>query len=112
MRAIFIFCNISPPRSGNNTALLHVDCCNSGPPDHNAQVSSRLTLFGSIAVSIMMLSYTLEARSRWFVLVFAAASAATAAYSALTGVYPITVIEAVWSLVALRRFVLRIGSNN
>ena len=55
----------------------------------------------------MMLSYTLEARSRWFVLVFAAASAATAVYSALTGVYPITVIEAVWSLVALRRFVLR-----
>jgi hypothetical protein len=46
------------------------------------------------------------------VLVFAAASAATAVYSALTGVYPITVIEAVWSLVALQRFVLRIGSNN
>lgn len=26
-----------------------------------------LTLFGSIAISIMMLSYTLEARSTWFV---------------------------------------------
>jgi len=40
-------------------------------------------------------------------LVFAAASTATAVYSALAGVYPITVIEAVWSLVTLRRFVLR-----
>ena len=55
----------------------------------------------------MMLSYTLEARSRWYVLVFAGASAATAIYSALAGVYPITVIEAVWSLVALRRYVMR-----
>jgi hypothetical protein len=40
-------------------------------------------------------------------LVFAAASTATAVYSALAGVYPITVIETVWSLVTLRRFVLR-----
>ena len=55
----------------------------------------------------MMLSYTLEARSRWYVLLFAGASAATAVYSGLAGVYPITVIEAIWSLVALRRFTVR-----
>ena len=66
-----------------------------------------LTVFGSIAVSIMMLAYWLEARSRWYVLVFAGASAATAVYSGLAGVYPITVIEAIWSLVALRRFAVR-----
>ena len=66
-----------------------------------------LTLFGSIAVSIMMLAYWFEARSRWYVLVFAGASAATAVYSGLAGVYPITVIEAIWSLVALRRFAVR-----
>lgn len=66
-----------------------------------------LTLFGSIAVSIMMLSYSLESRSRWYVLIFACASAATAVYSGLAEVYPITVIEAIWSLVALRRFVMR-----
>ncbi len=66
-----------------------------------------LTLFGSVAVSIMMLSYSLESRSRWYVLIFAGASAATAVYSALAGVIPITVIEAIWSVVALRRFVIR-----
>ena len=66
-----------------------------------------LTIFGSVAVSIMMLSYSLEARSKWYVLVFAGASAATAVYSGLAEVYPITAIEAIWSLVALRRFVLR-----
>ncbi len=63
-----------------------------------------LTLFGSVAVAIMFLSYWLEPRSKWFVLVFAGASAATAVYSVLVEAYPITVIEALWSLVALQRF--------
>ena len=63
-----------------------------------------LTLFGSIAVTIMFLAYWVEARSKWYVLVFAAASAATSAYSALVEAYPITVIEALWALVALQRF--------
>ena len=66
-----------------------------------------LTVFGSAAVSIMMLSYALEARSRWFVLVFAGASAATAVYSGLADVYPITVVEAIWSAVAFRRYFVR-----
>ena len=66
-----------------------------------------LTAFGSVAVSIMFASYWLEPRSRWFVLVFAAASGATAAYSGLAAVYPIMVIEALWAAVALRRFVTR-----
>ena len=63
-----------------------------------------LTAFGSVAVSIMLLSYWLEPRSRWFILVFALASAATAAYSGLAAVYPIMVIETLWAGVALRRF--------
>jgi hypothetical protein len=57
----------------------------------------------------MMLSYALEARSKWYVLVFAAASAATALYSGLAEVYPIMVVEAIWSTVALRRFWTRHG---
>ena len=66
-----------------------------------------LTLFGSIAVSIMFLSYWLEQRSKWMVLAFAAGSALTSLYSGLAGVYPITVIEALWAAVALQRFVKR-----
>ena len=66
-----------------------------------------LTLFGSIAVTIMFLSYWLESRSKWMVLVFAVGSALTAAYSGLAAVYPITVIETLWSLVALQRFIRR-----
>ena len=63
-----------------------------------------LTLFGSVAVTIMFLSYWMESRSKWMVLVFAAGSAATALYSALSAVYPITVIEGLWALVAVQRF--------
>ena len=66
-----------------------------------------ITVFGSVAVGTMMLSYSLEARSRWFVLLFAVASGATSLYSGLVEAYPITVIEAVWALIALRRFVRR-----
>lgn len=66
-----------------------------------------LTVFGSIVVAIMMLAYWLEPRSRWYVLIFALASAGTALYSALSEVYPITVIEAIWAVVALQRFTAR-----
>ena len=66
-----------------------------------------LTAFGTIAVGTMFVSYWLERRSRWFVLTFAVASAATALYSGLAAVYPITVVEALWAAVALRRFIAR-----
>ena len=66
-----------------------------------------LTVFGSIAVTIMFLSYWLEHRSKWMVLLFAAGSALTAAYSGLAEVYPITFIEGLWAMVALRRFLRR-----
>lgn len=67
-----------------------------------------LTVFGSVAVSIMLLSYWLERRSKWMVLLFAAGSALTSAYSGLAAVYPITVIEALWAAVALQRFIQRL----
>ena len=66
-----------------------------------------LTTFGVIAVTIMFLSYWLESKSKWMVLLFALGSALTAAYSGLAAVYPITVIESLWALVALQRFIRR-----
>ena len=63
-----------------------------------------LTTFGFIAVSIMFISYWAEGRSKWLVLVFAIGCGLTSLYSGLAGVYPITVIEGLWALVALRKF--------
>ena len=71
-----------------------------------------LTIFGVIAVSIMFLSYWAEERSKWLVLVFAIGSGMTSLYSGIEGVYPITVIEGLWSLVALQRFVQRHKREN
>jgi hypothetical protein len=70
-----------------------------------------LTVFGSVVVAIMMLAYWLEPRSRWYILAFALASAGTSVYSGLSEVYPITVIEAIWALVALQRFIQRTRSE-
>jgi hypothetical protein len=66
-----------------------------------------LTLFGLFAVSAMLATYALEDRSHWFVLGFAASCALGSAYGFLQGAWPFGVVEAIWSLVALRRWVFR-----
>jgi hypothetical protein len=64
----------------------------------------RLTLFGLFAVTAMLISYSLERHSRWFILAFAASCALGSAYGFLQGAWPFGVVEAVWSLVAILRW--------
>jgi hypothetical protein len=66
-----------------------------------------LTLFGLFAVSAMLLTYALEDRSHWFVLAFAAACALGSAYGFLQGAWPFGMVEAIWAVVALRRWSVR-----
>jgi hypothetical protein len=63
-----------------------------------------LTLFGLFAVTAMMICYALEARSRWFVLAFAGTCVLASAYGFLQGAWPFGIVEAIWSLVAFRRW--------
>jgi hypothetical protein len=63
-----------------------------------------LTLFGLFAVTAMIICYALEARSHWFVLAFAGTCVLASTYGFLQGAWPFGVGEAVWSLVALRRW--------
>ena len=65
---------------------------------------SPLTLFGAISVGSMLLAYALEERAAVFVLAFAAACLASAAYGFLQGAWPFGVVEVIWSGVALRRW--------
>ncbi len=67
-----------------------------------------LTVFGACAVAIMLLSYTLEQRSSWWVLMFALACAASSLYGWLAGIWPFGIVEGVWVLVALRRWWVRL----
>jgi hypothetical protein len=69
-----------------------------------------LTWFGLFAVTAMLVSYALEDRSAWFVLAFAGACALASVYGFLQGAWPFGVVEGVWTVVALRRFMLRRGT--
>ena len=64
----------------------------------------RLTAFGLFAVSAMLVCYALENRSNWFVLGFAGACALGSVYGFLQGAWPFGAVEAVWCVVALRRW--------
>lgn len=66
-----------------------------------------LTLFGATAVSVMLICYALESRAAAFVLAFAVACVASSAYGFMQGAWPFGVVEAVWALVAMRRWWLR-----
>ena len=63
-----------------------------------------LTLFGLVAVSAMLICYALESRGRVYILGFAAACAAGSLYGFLQGAWPFGIVEAIWALVALRRW--------
>jgi hypothetical protein len=70
----------------------------------------RLTLFGLFSVTGMLVFYALERRSPWFVLGFAGTCALGSTYGFLQGAWPFGLVEAVWSLVALRRWWTARGS--
>jgi hypothetical protein len=63
-----------------------------------------LTAFGLFAVTAMLVCYALEDHSPWFVLSFAGSCALGSAYGFLQGAWPFGVVEAIWSVVALRRW--------
>jgi hypothetical protein len=52
----------------------------------------------------MMLMYALERRHPRFILGFAAGCLLSSAYGFLSGAWPFGVVEAVWAVVAARRF--------
>lgn len=63
-----------------------------------------LTLFGLLAVTLMLVFYALEDRSAWFILAFAGACALGSVYGFLQGAWPFGVIEAIWAGVAVWRW--------
>ncbi len=63
-----------------------------------------LTLFGLFAVTAMLGFYALEERSHYAILGFAFACGLGSAYGFLQGAWPFGVVEAIWSIVALRRW--------
>jgi hypothetical protein len=63
-----------------------------------------LTLYGVVVITFMMVMYAFEARGPWFVLAFAAGCALSSSYGFLSGAWPFGVVEGIWSVIAVRRY--------
>ncbi|GBF27961.1 hypothetical protein MnTg02_03023 [bacterium MnTg02] len=69
-----------------------------------------LSLFGLIAVTAMMVFYTLEDRSHWYVLAFAGACLLGSIYGFLQGAWPFGIVEVIWAVIALHRWRQKISN--
>jgi hypothetical protein len=65
---------------------------------------SPLTAFGLFAVTAMLVCYALEQRSPWWTLGFAGACLLGSIYGFAQGAWPFGLVEGVWSLVAVRKW--------
>ena len=63
-----------------------------------------VTIYGVVAVSFMMVMYAFERRGRGFVLAFAVGCALSSGYGFLSGAWPFGAVEAIWCVIAVRRF--------
>jgi hypothetical protein len=69
---------------------------------------SALNAFGLFAVTAMVVCYSFEERSRWFVLGFAASCLLGSVYGFLAGTWPFGLVEALWSAIALWKWWARV----
>jgi hypothetical protein len=63
-----------------------------------------LSLFGFFAVTVMVASYALEKRHSIFILAFAMSCVLASVYGFLQGAWPFGLVEAIWSVIAARRW--------
>jgi hypothetical protein len=64
-----------------------------------------VTIYGVCALTFMMAMYALEDRGRRFIAAFAAGCVLSSTYGFLSGAWPFGAVEAIWSIVAVRRYV-------
>jgi len=72
--------------------------------EQKGNIMDALTLFGLFAVTAMLVAYALEKKSPWFILAFALSCWLGSAYGFLQGAWPFGLVEAIWGVVALRRW--------
>jgi len=70
----------------------------------NAAVMDGLTIFGLLAVTLIVIFYALEDRSPRYILAFAGACALASVYGFLQGAWPVGVVESIWAGVAVERW--------
>jgi hypothetical protein len=63
-----------------------------------------MTVYGIVVLVFMMAMYSLEGHHRRYVAMFALGCALSSSYGFASGAWPFGAVEAIWSLIALRRF--------
>jgi hypothetical protein len=63
-----------------------------------------LTAYGLFAVTAMLVCYALESRGHLWTLAFAGSCLLGSSYGFLQGAWPFGLVEAIWAVVALRRW--------
>lgn len=65
-----------------------------------------LTIYGVTVLLFMMAMYALERRHVRYIAAFALGCALSASYGFLSGAWPFGVVEAIWCVIAVRRYLL------
>ena len=63
-----------------------------------------LTIYGVLALTFMMTMYALERRGPRFILAFASGCALSSTYGFLAGAWPFGIVEGIWTLIAIQRY--------
>ena len=63
-----------------------------------------LTWFGLLSLAGQLICYALEDRSHWYGLAFAIGCVLGSVYGFLEGAWPFGLVEAVWFIIAMRRW--------
>jgi hypothetical protein len=66
--------------------------------------SMLVTIYGVTALTFMMAMYALEHRDHRYIAAFAVGCALSSGYGFASGAWPFGVVEAIWCMIALRRF--------
>jgi hypothetical protein len=69
-------------------------------------VDMGLTIYGVTVLTFMMVMYALERRHDFYIAAFALGCALSSSYGFLSGAWPFGVIEAIWCVIAARRYLL------
>lgn len=67
-------------------------------------------MYGVLALTFMMTMYAFEHRDDRFIAAFALGCALSSTYGFMVGTWPFGVVEAIWCVIALRRYRLATAS--
>ncbi len=66
---------------------------------------SVLNILGAIDLAIMLIFYAMEPKSRNYTLLFGLTCIGSSVYGFLSGTWPFGVIEAIWTILALKKYI-------